>query len=75
MLETRWDPVARRPFVINHNLKTTAWAPSAPPAARATAFHDPWEKRIDAELKKEFFYNVETKELAWELPSKQQSHM
>ena len=30
---------------------------------------------MDAELRREFFYNVETKDLSWDLPAKQHSHM
>ena len=27
-----------------------------------------WEKRIDRELNREFFYNLDTKEISWTLP-------
>lgn len=59
MIETRWDPDSRRPFTINHNTLTTIWASFEP---------QPWERRFDAQIKKEFYYNLITKELSWTLP-------
>ena len=58
MIESRWDTVSRRPFTIDHNTKTTNQA---------------WERRMDAELQKEFYYNVITKELSWTLPQNMDS--
>ncbi len=64
MIETRWDPDSLRPFTIDHIFKTTTWArPQA------------WERRFDRVLNKDFFYNVDTKEISWTAPQQQQSYM
>jgi hypothetical protein len=72
MIETRWDPDSCRPFTIDHNSKTTMWASPAPQTTNPNQY---WERRIDAQLQKEFFYNVQTKQLSWNSPQTQQSHM
>ncbi len=72
MIETRWDPDSSRPFTIDHKTQTTIWASFEPQAAST---NQAWERRIDAQLQKEFYYNVNTKELSWTLPQKLQSHM
>ena len=58
MIETRWDPVLRIPFTIDHNTQSTKQA---------------WERRMDAQLQKDFYYNVITKELSWTLPQNMDS--
>ena len=34
-----------------------------------------WERRFDCVLNKDFFYNVDTKEISWTAPQQQQSYM
>ena len=70
MIETRWDPDSSRPFTIDHITKTTKRASFEPQAAST---NQAWERRMDAQLQKEFYYNVITKELSWTLPQNMDS--
>ena len=51
----------------------TATVPYAAP--RSTGGSDRWELRMDTTLNREFYYNLDSKELSWTLPPKQQSRV
>ena len=44
-------------------------------APRSTGGSDRWELRMDTTLNREFYYNLDSKELSWTLPPKQQSRV
>jgi hypothetical protein len=51
----------------------TATVPYAAP--RSTGGSDRWELRMDTTLNREFYYNLDSKELSWTLPPKLQSRV
>jgi hypothetical protein len=59
-------------IAIGARLKTTTVPYAAP---RSMGASDRWELRMDATLKREFYYNLDSKELSWTLPPKQQSRV
>jgi hypothetical protein len=59
------------PVLAIGNMPNTATVLHAVP--RSTGASDRWELRMDTTLNREFYYNLDSKELSWTWPPKQQS--